>query len=104
MSLWYCARRPSRSGSVSRLLERAPRGPGRATVCDCDAFVHGLTCPCAAFFRLMGLLHFGFIALKAAILRQTRSRRIANRFGSHDLFVLHFPGIRLTQIAHPLSL
>ena len=52
----------------------------------------------------MGLLHFGFIPLKAGVLIQDRARRIANRFGIHDLFVVHFPGIRLTQIAHAFGL
>src|SRR6266446_2974994 len=98
--LWYCEKLPSRSGSVSLPPGHAPRGPGRATTCDCGAFAHGLTRPCAAFFRLMGLLHFGFITLAAGVLIQDRSRRIANRFGIHDLFVMDFPGICLTQIAH----
>src|SRR6185503_231349 len=102
--LWYYAKPPSRSGSVSPLLGHAPRGSGRATVCDCGAFAHGLTCLCAAFFRLVGLLHFGFITLKAGVLIQDRSRRIANRFDIHDLFVMHVPGIGLTQIAHAFGL
>src|SRR5712671_2991990 len=95
--LWYCEKPLSRSGSVSPLPGRAPRGPGRATTCDCGAFAHGLTRPGAAFFRLVGLLHLGVIPLKAGVLIQDRSRRIANRFGIHDLFVMNFPRIRLTQ-------
>src|SRR5712691_10525927 len=102
--LWYCERLPSRSGSVSLPPGHAPRGPGRATACDCGAFAHGLTRRGAAFFRLVGLLHFGVITLKAGVLIQDRSQRIANRFDIHDLFVMNFPGIRLTQIAHALGL
>ncbi len=101
---WYCARRPSRSGSVSRQPKHAPRGAGRGTVCGCGAFAHGLTRPCAAFFRLVGLLHFGCVPLKAGVLIQDCSPWIAKRFGIDDLFVMHFPGIRLTQIAHALGL
>src|SRR5262249_23515902 len=101
---WYCARRPSRSGSVSLPPRHAPRGPGRATACDCGAFARGLTRPGAAFFRLVSLLHCGFITLKAGVLIQDRFRRLANRFGIHDLFVMNFPGICLTQIAHALGL
>ncbi len=67
-------------------------------------FCHGLTRPCAAFFRLVGLLHFGGVPLKAGVLIQDCSPWIAKRFGIDDLFVMHCPGIRLTQIAHALGL
>src|SRR6476620_10053921 len=78
---WYCARRPLRSGNVLLLPGHAPHGPERGTTCDCGAFVRGSMRLCAVFFRLMGLLHFGFVALKASIFIQNRSWRIANRFG-----------------------
>ena len=42
--------------------------------------------------------------MKALVFIQDRVRRIANRFGVHDLFVMHFPGIRLTQIPDALGL
>ncbi len=100
LPLWSCARRPSRCGSVSRPPGPAPPGPGRGTVGDYGAFVQGGTCLCAAFFRLQGLLHLRFIALKAGVFIPKRVDRILNRFGIHNLFVVHFPGIGLTQIAH----
>ena len=102
--LWCCASLPSPCGSVSPRPTHARLGPGPATVSDCAAFALELTRPCAAFFRLLGLPHVGGIPLKAGILIQNRARRIANGFGIHNLFVLHFPRIRLTQIPHALGL
>ena len=102
--LWYCERPPSQFGSVSPPQGHALPGRERGTACDCDAFGPGLTYLCAAFFRLVSLLHLRFIPLKASVLIQDRVGRIANRFAIHDLFVRHFPGIRLTQIAHAFGL
>src|SRR5262245_3083485 len=103
-ALWYCERYPSRFGNVLLRPGHAPRGRERETTCECGAFVHESRCLCAAFFRLMGLLHFGFIALKASIRIQNRSWRIANWLGLHALFVVSVPRIRLTQVPYALGL
>src|SRR5262245_60257543 len=102
--LWYCERLPSRYESVLRPLGHAPRGREPVTLCECGAFVQGLTSPGGAFFRLLSLAHFGLISLKTGVLRQDRVWRIANRFGIHDLFIVHFPPIGLTQIAYAFGL
>src|SRR5262245_18158989 len=87
--LWYCARRPSRSGSVSHLPGHALHGPGRGTVCDCDAFAHGLMRLWVAFFRLVSLSHVGFIPMKAGVLLQDSCWRVANRFAIGNSTVLN---------------
>src|SRR5215475_14698813 len=102
--LWYCARLPSRCASVSPPPGHVLRGRGPVTACDCGAFVHELAPPCGAFFWLMRLSHLGLIPLKPRVLIQEGVWRIANRFGIHDLFVVYFPRIRLTQIAHAFGL
>jgi hypothetical protein len=42
--------------------------------------------------------------LKTGVLRPDRGGRRANRFGSHALFVVPFPRLRLTQLAHAFGL
>src|SRR4030095_15990203 len=101
---WYCGRLPSRPGSVSRRPRHAPPGREHGTVCDCAAFGSWLTPLGAAFFRLVRLLDWRFIPFKGGVLIQDPLRGIANRFGVHDLFVMDFPGIRLTQIADAFGL
>ena len=100
----YYESRRSRSGNVLLLPEHVPRGPERGTTCDCGAFVHGSLRLGVAFFRLVGLLHFGVGALKSGVLIQNRSWGVANRFGSDDLFVVSFPSGRLTPGAHAFGL
>jgi hypothetical protein len=102
--LWCCAARLSQCASVSRPPVRVRPSPGYAPAPGCAASRPARGVLCAVFFRLAGLAHGRFIALKARVLIQDGVAGIAERLMIGNLLIMHFPRVGLTQVADPLGL
>jgi hypothetical protein len=76
----------------------------RAIAFDCAVSPRASVLFCAAFFRLIGLAHRRFIALKACILVQCRFAGIGNRLAVGNLLVVDLAGIGLAQVINALVL
>src|SRR5882672_11359380 len=103
-SLWCCAVCLSRSASASRPPAHVRLSPGYAPARGCAASRSSTIALCRVFFRLSGLAHSRFIALKARVLIQDGVAGITQRFLIGNLLVMGLAGVGLTQIPHPFGL
>src|SRR5438046_8810306 len=103
-SLWCCGVCLSRSESASRPPAHVLLSPGYARLPGCAASRSSIIFLCTAFFRLSGLAHGRFIALKAGVLIQDGVAGIAERLVIGNLLVMGLARIGLTQIPHPFGL
>src|ERR1043166_5814867 len=103
-ALWCCGARLSQYESASRLPVHVPLSPGYVRARGCAVSRPTIIRLGAAFFRLPGLAHGWFIALKAGVLIQDGMAGITERFLISNLLVVHLARIGLTQIPHPRGL
>src|SRR2546427_9192963 len=103
-TLWCCGAHLSQSESASRLPVHVPLSLGCVRAPGYAVSLPAIMRRCAAFFRLPGLAHGRFIALKAGVLIQDGGPGIAERLVIGNLLVVGLPGVGLTQIPYPLGL